>query len=321
MKTQNFLIGSIKFGAIYKFSCIAICKNIYKAFAYPYKNQTNTLKKEKLTMKNLTNKKAPLSPHEHFIRRVKHRNAQIIVYRITILIFLVALWETSAQFEWIDDFITSSPSRIITQFISLLDDNIFYHMYVTLSECIIGFLIASIAGTLIAILLWWFETAGKVFEPYLIVLNSLPKIALGPLIIIWFGAGGSAIIFMTVLICIIVTIISVRGAFKSCSSGRILLLESMGASRLQILTKVVLPSSVPKLIEMLKINVGLAWVGVIMGEYLVSSAGLGYLIVYGGQVFKLDLVMTATVILCALASAMYFVVTLLEKCVTRFSER
>ncbi len=272
-------------------------------------------------MQKSKNIKTPLSSHEQFVKKIKIRNAKIIIYRVAILIFLVALWEVSARLELIDDFITSSPSRVITQFISLLDDNLFYHISVTLKECVIGFLIASILGTLIAILLWWFESIGTIFEPYLIVLNSLPKIALGPLIIIWFGAGGSAIIFMTVIICIIVTIISVRGAFKSCSAGRILLLQSMGANKFQILTKVVLPSSVPNLIEMLKINVGLAWVGVIMGEYLVSSAGLGYLIVYGGQVFKLDLVMTATVILCVLAGVMYFAVTLLEKFTARFTER
>ena len=150
-------------------------------------------------------------------------------------------------------------------------------------------------------------------EPYIVTLNSLPKIALGPIIIVWMGAGMNAIVTMTVLICVVVTIIGVLGGFSSCSEGKLLLMRSMGANRRQIFFKLVLPQSLPNLISVLKINVGLAWVGTIMGEYLVSSAGLGYLIIYGGQVFKLDLVMTSTVILCVLAAVMYLGVALLER--------
>lgn len=258
-----------------------------------------------------------LTPHELYAKSVKVKRIQIISIRLAILILFVAFWQVSANLEIIDDFLTSSPSRIVTQFVSLLSQDLFYHITVTLLECIAGFLLASALGIAIAIALWWFDMASKVAEPYLVVLNSLPKIALGPLIIIWCGAGTTAIIFMTVLICIVVTIISSLSAFKSCSSGQLLLMRSMGASKIQILLKLVLPSSIPKLMEVLKINVGLAWVGVIMGEYLVSSAGLGYLIIYGGQVFKLDLVMTSTVILCILAGVMYFCVSLIEKRLNR----
>jgi len=147
----------------------------------------------------------------------------------------------------------------------------------------------------------------------LVVLNSLPKIALGPLIIIWVGAGTSAIITICVLICIVITIITMLNAFLSCDNDKILLMKSMGANKFKILYKLVLPFSIPNFISMLKINVGMSWVGSIMGEYLSSSAGLGYLIVYGSQVFRLDLVMTSTVLLCILAGLMYFVVALIEK--------
>ena len=161
--------------------------------------------------------------------------------------------------------------------------------------------------------MWWSDYIRKVLEPYIVVLNSLPKIALGPIIIIWFGAGTTSIIVMAILITIIITTLTMLGAFLFCDNDKIMLLKSMGANKFQILLKLIIPNAIPEFISMLKINVGMTWVGTIMGEYLVSKAGLGYLIVYGGQVFQLDLVMTSTVILCILAGLMYFGVALLEK--------
>ena len=151
-------------------------------------------------------------------------------------------------------------------------------------------------------------------------MNSLPKIALGPIIIVWFGAGSRAIIFMAVLIGIIVAIITMLNGFLATDENKILLLRSMGATKFQILLKLVIPGSLPTFISMLKISVGMAWIGSIMGEYLVSRAGLGYLIVYGGQVFKLDLVMAATFVLCVLATLMYALVALLEKIIIRYDK-
>lgn len=254
-----------------------------------------------------------LTLHEQFVRKNKLNKIKILTAQILILVLFFGLWELLAYTEVIDSFIFSSPSRIIKTLAAFDKGDLFKHIGTTLLECIVGFLIASILGILIAIVLWWFESARKVVEPYIIVLNSLPKIALGPLIIIWVGAGFKAIILMTILICIIVTVISTLNSFISCDEGKILLLKSMGATKFQILTKLILPYSIPNLISILKINVGLAWVGVIMGEYLVSSAGLGYLIIYGGQVFKMDLVMASTLILCFLAAIMYGGVAFLEK--------
>ena len=149
-------------------------------------------------------------------------------------------------------------------------------------------------------------------DPYIVVLNSLPKIALGPIIIIWVGAGTKAIIVMCILICVIITTLSILGSFLSCDKDKILLMKSMNAKKYQIFFKLIVPNSMLDFISVLKINVGMSWVGTIMGEYLVSKAGLGYLIVYGGTVFKLDLVMTSTVILCFLAGLMYFIVSRIE---------
>lgn len=168
-------------------------------------------------------------------------------------------------------------------------------------------------GTAIAIILWWSEFLSKVSEPYLVVLNSLPKIALGPVFIVWIGAGPVAIIVMTLAISLIVTIMEVLNGFLAIDQEKIKLVHTFGGSKYQVLTKVLLPASLPTLINALKINVGLSWVGVIVGEFLVSKSGLGYLIVYGGQVFKLDLVMTSVIILGVAAALMYQAIVYLEK--------
>ncbi len=253
------------------------------------------------------------SEHELFMAKNKYKRIQTIVVQVLILVLFIGIWELAAQLGWIDSFIMSSPSRIVKMLGELGKQDLWIHIGTTLYECVIGFVISTALGCVIAVVLWWSDFLRRVLEPYIVVLNSLPKIALGPIIIIWVGAGAKAIVMMTVLICIIVTIISALGGLMATDEGKVLLLRSMGASKWQILVKLVLPGSIPTLLSVLKINVGLAWVGTIMGEYLVSGAGLGYLIIYGGQVFKLDLVMTSTVILCFLAAVMYFAVALIEK--------
>ena len=252
--------------------------------------------------------------HYEYLRKNKRKKVVILTIQLLILIAFFGLWEILTRVNVLDGFIMSSPSRIIKTISSLYSSgSLFYHISITLYEAIVAFLIATVVGFVIAVLLWWSEYFRKISEPYLVVLNSLPKIALGPIIIIWFGAGTKSIVVMAFLILIIITILSLQNAFLSCDKDKILLLESMGASKLQIFLKLVLPNSIPEFISVLKINVGMTWVGTIMGEYLVSRAGLGYLIVYGGQVFKLDLVMTGTFILCVLAAIMYSGVALLEK--------
>ncbi len=256
--------------------------------------------------------------HTAYIKKVKRKNTIIILTRFIVLFAIFGIWELFAYLGIIDSFITSSPSKIVITIKELfLENNLTFHIGVTLYETIIGFIISASLGYLISLLLWWSETLKKIFEPYLIVLNSLPKIALGPIIIVWFGSGTKSIIFMTVIIGIIVSIITMLNGFYEVDNNKILLLKSMGAKKRQIMIKLVIPSSIPTLISMLKINVGMAWIGSIMGEYLVSRAGLGYLIVYGGQVFKLDLVMASTVILCILAALMYAIVALVERLIVR----
>ena len=260
--------------------------------------------------------------HALFLRKRKRNIALVWALRAAVLILLFGLWELVTACGWVDPFLMSSPSRIAKTIASLYrDGSLFYHIGVTLWETLAGFAVAVVVGFAAALLLWWSETVHKVLEPYIVVLNALPKIALGPLIIIWFGTGSEAIVFMTVLVGVIVATLNMLAAFIETDQNKLLLMRSMGANKLQILWKLVLPSSYPAVISMLKVNVGMAWIGSIMGEYIVSRAGLGYLIVYGGQVFKLDLVMSATFILCLLAAGMYALVVLLEKVLLKDKDR
>ncbi len=252
--------------------------------------------------------------HRAYLNALRRKDRFITASRYIILVAFILIWELLARWDVIDPFIFSSPSRL-TGIIAHLyaDGSLFRHIGITLYETIVGFLLGTAGGTLIAILLWWSSTLARISDPYLVILNALPKIALGPILIVWFGAGMKSIIIMGLLISLIVTIMSVLSGFHEITTEKQLLMRTLGATKLQILTMIVLPSSIPTIMNALKINVGMSWVGVIVGEYLVSKAGLGYLIVYGSQVFKLDLVMASIVILCVLAALMYYGVAYCEK--------
>jgi len=262
-----------------------------------------------------------ISPeHREFLKKYKLRRLSIVSAQLLIVVMFFIVWEVAADLKLIDAFIMSQPSRIVDTVRSLFaEGKLFYHIWITCLETVIGFTAGTLLGTGIAIVLWWSEFLAKVMEPYLVVLNSLPKIALGPIFIVWIGAGPASIIVMGLAISLIVTILEVLGGFNSVDPEKIKLVRTFGASRTQILSKVVLPSAFPTMVNALKINVGLSWVGVIVGEFLVSKAGLGYLIVYGGQVFQLDLVMTSVLILGVAAALMYQGVVYLEKILVKSS--
>ena len=253
-----------------------------------------------------------------YLKKIRRNKIIVHTVRAFILIAVIGLWELCARVGVFDPFITSSPSRVVSTIADLAAaGTLFYHIGITLMETVTGFVIAVVAGYLIAVLLWTNDAVRKIFEPYIVVLNALPKIALGPLIIIWMGTGYTAIIFMTVLVSIIVCIMNMLAGFVAVDKTKLLLMRSMGANKLTMLIKLVIPASLPAFMNTLKVAVGLAWIGSIMGEYIVSRAGLGYLIVYGGQVFRLDLVMAATFILCLLAGGMYAIVAIIERIVIK----
>lgn len=260
--------------------------------------------------------KAPAYSAEHraYLNALRRKDHFVTAMQYLLLIACLLLWEVAARLGWIDPFIGSSPSRLGAAIVRLYQaGDLWMHIGVTLYETVVGFLLGTILGTLIAILLWWSATLNRILDPYLVILNALPKIALGPILIVWFGAGVKSIIVMGLLISLVVTIMSVLAGFNAITGEKQLLMRTLGASKFQILSMVVLPASIPTIMNALKISVGMSWVGVIVGEYLVSKAGLGYLIVYGGQVFNLDLVMASIVILCVLAALMYYAVAYLEK--------
>ena len=255
-----------------------------------------------------------------YLKQMKTKKFIIVVFQIFILVAFLTAWEILADKEIINSFIMSQPSRILETFFNLSSNNLIEHILVTGYETVIGFLIGTTLGVFIAIILWWSDYLSEIFEPYLVVLNSLPKVALGPVIIIWVGAGTPAIIVMAVAISLIVTILENLNGFLRTDRELIKMAKTFKASksnRFQILTKIVIPANIGTFINSLKVNIGLSLVGVISGEFLVSKAGLGYLIVYGGQVFKLDLVMTSVIILGILAGVMYGIVLLLEKLITK----
>ncbi|MEW8973126.1 MAG: ABC transporter permease [Tissierellaceae bacterium] len=258
-------------------------------------------------------KKETSHSHEEFLKSVKNRKRSIFIAQISLLVIGVALWEIAAQLKWIDTFLTSSPSAIWKLFVEYtLHGKLYYHVGVSVAETMFGFLAGTILGLIIAIGLWWSNFWAKVLDPYLVILNSLPKTALAPIIIIWVGAGYSGIIVTAISISIVVTIMNMYDSFKSVDEDKIKLLNTFGATKRQVLRKLILPSSIPALISTLKISIGLSWVGVIVGEFLVSKAGIGYLIVYGGQVFKLDIVMMGVVVLALISALMYKIISIIE---------
>lgn len=256
--------------------------------------------------------------HSLYLKSVKAHKIRITICRIMILIIFIALWQIAADLKWIDPFLTSSPSRVVKSCVSLYEDgSLFEHIGITCYETILGFSLGTILGVAAAVILWWCPTVSRILDPYLVVLNALPKVALAPIIIFWIGNGMPAIIVIALLISIVTTIISVLSGFNEIDDEKIMLMKTFKASKLQILRYLIFPYSIPVFISALKINVGLSWVGVIMGEFLVAKSGLGFLIVYGGQVAQLDTVMMSIVILSIIAFIMYEIVAILQKKLSR----
>jgi len=252
--------------------------------------------------------------HKQYLKKIKIFKTLVISVQLLIIISLIIFWQILADKNIINTFISSSPKEVIKTIINLYNqNNIFNHIYITIYETFISFILGTIIGTIIAIILWWNNFIAKVLDPYLTILNSLPKVALGPIIIIWAGAGINSIIIMALLISVIVTTITVYNGFSNTDINKIKLLKSFNASKFQFLKMIILPSNYPTIVSSLKINVSMSLIGVIMGEFLVSKEGIGYLIMYGSQVFNLDLVITGIIILAIVSYVMYIIVSYIEK--------
>lgn len=259
--------------------------------------------------------------HIRYLKGVKRKNRNILFTQIGLLVVGILLWEISARLGWIDVFLYSSPSAIWKLFIDYaINGRLHYHIGISLMETMAGFFLGTALGVIIAILLWWSDFAAKVLDPYMVILNSLPKTALAPIFIILFGAGYKGIIVTAISVSLVVTIMNMFSSYISVDEDKLKLLETFGATKLQVLRKVIIPSSIPDLISTLKVNIGLSWVGVIVGEFLVSKAGLGYLIVYGMQVFRFDLVMMNVAVLGAISAIMYKVIAIVEEKFTKWQK-
>lgn len=249
-----------------------------------------------------------------FIDKNIRRKRKVLFYRILIFISFILLWEGATRVHLIDPFIFSSPSRVSKTFLEMaFNGTIFFHVGITLFETLLSFFLITILGILIAVILWTNISISEVLEPYLVILNSVPKSALAPVLIVWLGNNMKTIIFAAVTLGIFSTIINIYTGFQEIDEGKIKLIYTFRGTKRDVLTKVVIPGTIPLIISTMKVNIGLSLIGVIIGEFLAANAGLGYLIIYGSQVFKLDWVILSILILCILAGSLYYITSMVEK--------
>ncbi|MDK8194067.1 ABC transporter permease [Paenibacillus sp. UMB7766-LJ446] len=252
--------------------------------------------------------------HQSHIQQVARWRHKVLAVQLSMLVFMFLLWELAGRLRWIDVLLFSYPSKIFNQiWKDIVSGELWAHVGVTVGETAVGFLLGTLVGTLLAVLIWWSPFLSKVLDPYMVVFNSMPKVALGPIFIVMFGAGFTAIVMTTLSITVIITTLVVYNSFNEVDQNYIKVIRTFGGDRSEIFTKVVLPASFPAIVSTLKVNVGMAWVGVIVGEFLVAKQGLGYLIIYGFQVFNFTLVLSSLLIIAAVATAMYQLVVYVER--------
>ena len=272
-------------------------------------NRTDVSKIKKISGK----KASELTKQEEFVRNHRRHHHEIASWRTIIFALFLILWEVSADMKWIDSFFFASPSRVVRCFVEQMKHNsMLSHIGVTLFETVFSFLLVLLFSLLVATLLWYSSKLSEILEPYLVVLNSLPKSALAPLFIVWLGTGTKTIIVAGISVAVFGSIISFYTGFQQVDSEKITLVYTLGGSKRDAFLKVMFPGSVPILLSTAKVNIGLALVGVIIGEFLAARRGLGYLIIYGSQVFQLDMVITSIIVLCIIALGFYKTVQIIE---------
>ncbi len=256
--------------------------------------------------------------HSQYLKKLKLRQICIRGTQFLLLIGMFLLWELAAQQGWINAFIFSQPTKVWTAIVRLAGQGeLWRHLGWTVGETVIGFTAGTIGGIILAVLLWWSSFLSRVMDPYIVVLNSIPKVALGPIFVVWLGTTITAVVAMAVSVSIIVAVMMMHSGFQEVDPNQVKLVETLGATKGQVLRKVIIPASVPTMIAALKVNVGLSLVGTIVGEFLASKAGLGYLIIYGGQVFNMSLVMGSVILLSVVSVVLYYGVALVEEKVTK----
>ena len=249
-----------------------------------------------------------------FLKQQRTHRLIVIACRIFLFTSFLLIWEVTSYYGIIDSFIFSSPSKVVLCFWGmLLDKSIFLHIGITLYETLLSFILVTLFSILFATILWFSRKLLEITEPFLVVLNSLPKSALAPLLIVWLGATPTTIIVAGMSVALFGSILNMTTSFKEVDPDKIKLIYTLRGTKLQALTKVVIPSSIPAIVSNMKVNIGLCLVGVIIGEFLAARNGLGYLIIYSSQVFKLDWLLMSICILCILAMGLYALINLVEK--------
>ena len=256
-----------------------------------------------------------MSPKQKkYLKKIKLTKLFILVSQIFITIFFLLLWEILSSKGIINSFIFSSPSKIFKTIIDLYkNNNLLNHIYVTLRELIISFTLGTLIGFIFAIIFYFVNILKKIFDPFLTLLNSLPKVSLGPLLIIWLGANTKSIIVMSLLINTIVTLITIYNGLINTDEYKIKMFKSFKANKFQLLFNLIIPANKETILSSIKLNISMSLIGVIMGEFLVSKAGIGYLILYGTQVFNLNLVMSGIVIIMIISFIIYEIINYIEK--------
>ncbi len=258
--------------------------------------------------------KTTLTPQEQYLKSVQKTKRKICFWRIFLCVAFVALWELSARFAFIDSFVFSSPSKLVRCFLDLLmHQRLAGHIGITLFETLVSFFFVIIVSLVLAVALWRSRMLSRILEPYMVMLNSLPKSALAPLLIVWLGANYKTIILTGMSVAVFGSIMNLYTGFMEVDAEKIKLIYTLNGTSRDALYKVILPSNIPNLFAIMKVNIGLCLVGVIIGEFIAAKQGLGYLIIYGSQVFKMDWVILSILILCVIAMALYLLLDGLEK--------
>jgi NitT/TauT family transport system permease protein len=257
-------------------------------------------------------------PPGRVVRRLPVQRAwpgwAILAVQIGVLIGIVALWEIGATAGVIDAFFWSQPSAIFhTLTIFFTEGDAWTDIGFTFRSTLIGFLLGTSVGSLLGLSFWWSRNYAAIVQPYIICFESLPKLALAPLVVLVFGIGLASKIAIATALTVVVSTLTTYAGVKAVDPDGERLFYSLGATRLQVFRKLVVPSCLPWIISVLRVNIGLALTGAIVGEFIASQHGLGRAILYAGQTYDIALVWVAVSVLSTLAVAMYVAVSWLER--------
>lgn len=249
-----------------------------------------------------------------YMKRTRQHKQLVLFFQLFLFVFFIILWEITSRTGIINAFIFSSPSRMLASGRELLlSGQLLKHLAITLAETFASFFLVAAVSLLTAILLWWNNTLSEILEPYFVILNSLPKSAMAPIFIVWLGNNMKTIIVTAISVAIFGSILNLFTSFMSTDPDKLKLIRTLHGNRADCLTKVILPMNLPTILSILKVDIGLCLIGVVIGEFLAAKEGLGYLIIYGSQVFKMDWVMLSIVLLCLIAAMLYGILNRLEK--------